>query len=131
MDRFSDSRYLLARFLAMIPPEVPGAMIILALQHPGLFIALFAIVVMLLKLGVIAIAFVAGFITSAIAGDIVTWYLGKMFGLHIWPRLPHSLRRFLLKLKDRTLFIRAHQDQTATRDEESAFSRNSHRHPHW
>jgi hypothetical protein len=56
---------------------------------------------------------------DAIVGGVVTWYLGKMFALYAWPRLPHGLRRFLLKLKDRMLFAPADQDQAATRDDES------------
>jgi hypothetical protein len=131
VDRDFDSRYLLARFLAMIPPEVLGAMILLALQHPGLVAALYAIVVVVLKFAVVALVSVSKFVLSNILGSIVVWYLAKMFMLHAWPRLPHGLRRVLLKLMPRVLFARTRQDQAAPRNDESAFSRNCHRHPHW
>jgi hypothetical protein len=84
-----------------------------------------------LKFAVVTIVFVSKFILSNILGSIVVWYLARVFVLHAWPRLPHGLRRVLLKTKDRVLFARAHQDEDAIRDDESAFSRNSHRHPHW
>lgn len=117
MDRYFDSRYLLARFLAMIPPEVPGAMVLLALQHPGLVAAIFAILfvlqIVVLKFIAVAIVSVSKFVVGAIAGSVATWYLQKMFMLHAWPRLPHGLQRYLLKLKDRILFAPADKDQAA------------------
>lgn len=130
MDRHTDILYRLARFLAGIPPEALGAMVLLALQHPGLVAALFAIVVMVLKFVVGAVFFVLKFVLSNILGSIVVWYLGRLFMIHAWPRLPHGLRQVLLKTKDRTLMIGTGQDQAATRDEKSAYSRNSKRHPH-
>ena len=93
----------------------------LATVPPVASAALFAIVVVVLK-----------FVVGAIAGNIVVWYLKKVFMLHAWPRLPYGLPRFLLKLKNRVPFARAPHDQAATHnDNESAFSRKSHRHPHW
>jgi hypothetical protein len=117
---YTDILHRLARFLAGVPPEMLGAIVLLALQHPGLVAALFAIVVSVLKFALVSIA-----------GNIVASYLRKMFMLHVWPRLPQGLRRFLPKLEDWVLFVKAHQDQAATRDGESGFSRNSKRHPHW
>ena len=106
-------------------------MVLLALQHPGLVAALFTILVVVLKIvaGVIVVA--VNFVLLSFAGNIVTWYLQKLFMLHAWPRLPHGLRRVLVKLKPRILFVPKDQDKAATRDDESAFSRNRHRHPHW
>ena len=100
-----------------------GAMVTLALQHSGLIIAIFAILfaiqVVVLKFVGVAIVSVSKIVAGAIVGSVVTWYLQKMFILHVWPRLPQDLRRFLLKLKDRMLFAPADRDQAATRDDES------------
>jgi hypothetical protein len=43
VDKHTDILYRLARFLAGIPPELLGAMVILALQHPELVVAIFPI----------------------------------------------------------------------------------------
>lgn len=112
--------YRLARFLAGIPPEVPGAMIILALQHPGLVAALFAVFfvtqMVVVKFIAVTIVYVLRYLADLIIGGIITWYLGALFVIHVWPRLPQDLRRDLLKLKDRMLF--APKDRTSTRDDE-------------
>jgi hypothetical protein len=131
VDRHADILYRLARFLAGIPPEVLGAMVLLGLQHPGLVAALFTTAGVVLKFVVVAIVFVSKIVASVIVDGVVAWYLGKMFTLHVWPRLPHGLRRFVLKQIDRMLIIPADQDQAATSNGESAVSRNSKRHPHW
>jgi hypothetical protein len=102
VDRFSDSRYLLARLLAMIPPEVPGAIVLLALQHLALVAAIFAflfvIQIVVVKFVVVAIVFILKYVAGLIIGGIITWYLGASFMLHVWPRLPHGLQDELLKL---------------------------------
>ena len=131
MDRRTNILYRLARFLAGIPPEVLGAMVLLALLHPGLVAALFATAVVVLKFSVVAIVFVSKYVASVIVDGVVTWYLAKLFILQAWPRLPHGLRRFVLKQIDRMLMIPADQDQTTTSNDESEVSRNCKRHPHW
>jgi hypothetical protein len=133
VDRFSDSRYLLARFLAIIPPEVPGAMILLALLHPGLVAAVFAILfaaqMVIVKVAAVAITFVLKYVAGLIIGGIITWYLEALLKLHVWPRLPRSLQEELLKLKGLMLFACAAQDQASTRDEGTDDPRNQERGP--
>jgi hypothetical protein len=122
VDKHTDILYRLARFLAGIPPELLGAMVILALQHPGLVVAifpiLFAIRVVILKFVGVAIVSISKFVAGAIAGSVVTWYLQKMFILHVWPTLPQDLRRFLLKLKERVLLTPPDQHEADTRDDD-------------
>jgi hypothetical protein len=119
---YTDTLYRLARFLAGIPPEALGVMVLLALQHHGLVVAifamLFAIQVMVLKFVGVAIVSMSKFVAGAIAGSVVTWYLQKMFMLHVWPRLPQDLRRFLLKLKKRVLLTPPDQHEADTRDDD-------------
>jgi hypothetical protein len=126
VDKHTDILYRLARFLAGIPPELLGAIVTLALQHPGLIVAIFAIlfaiqVVVLKFVGVVIIS-VSKFVVGAIVGSAVTWYLQKMFMLHVWPRLPQDLRRFLLKLKKRVLLTPPDQLEADTRDDGDGFS---------
>jgi hypothetical protein len=118
----TDILYRLARFLAGVPPELLGAVVLLALQHLGLLATLFAIVVIVLKFAVAAIVFVAKFILSNILGSIAVWYLARVFVIHVWPRLPQDLRRFLLKLKKRVLLIPPDQHEADTRDDGDGFS---------
>jgi hypothetical protein len=122
VDKHTDILYRLARFLAGIPPEALGVMVLLALQHHGLVVAifamLFAIQVMVLKFVGVAIVSMSKFVAGAIAGSVVTWYLQKMFMLHVWPRLPQDLRRFLLKLKKRVLLTPPDQHEADTRDDD-------------
>jgi hypothetical protein len=95
-------------------------MVLFAVQHPGLVAAIFAFFfvaqMVVVKFVAVAIAFVLKYVLGLIAGGVVTWYLQKMFMIHIWPRLPQDLRRDLLKLKDRILL--APKYQTSTRGDE-------------
>jgi len=65
------------------------------------------------------------------AGGSVSWYLKRMFEIHVWPELPPQHQRTLLMVRDCALLKRSDQDRPTTRSDESAFSRNSKRHPHW
>jgi hypothetical protein len=112
--------YRAAWFLAGIPPDTLGATVLFALEHPGLITILVAAVFSVLK-----------FVVVAILGSIVTWYVAKMLGIHVWPRLPHSLQRLLRRLEDRALLKSPERKRATAREAESAFSRNSKRHPHW
>jgi hypothetical protein len=133
VDRFSDILYLLARVLAMIPPEVPGAMIFLALLHPGLvaviFAVFFVIQMVVVKFIAVAVVFVLKYVFGLIIGGIITWYLGALFMLHVWPRLPRGLQDDLLKLKDLALFAWAAKDRASERDGGSDDPRNKDRRP--
>lgn len=104
----------------MIPPEVPGAIILLALLHPGLVAALFAVFfvvqMVVVKFIAVAIVFVLKYVFGSIISGLITSYLGALFMLHVWPKLPQDLRRDLLKLKDRILF--APKDRTSNREDE-------------
>jgi hypothetical protein len=120
MRAYANIVYRLARFFAGIPPEILGAMVLLAIQHPGLvaatFAVLFVIQMVVLKFVAVAIVFVLKYVVGIVVSGIITWYLGKLFAVHVWRRLPHDLKRSLLKLKDLILF--APSDQTSTRDDE-------------
>lgn len=126
MDKHTDILYRLARFLAGIPPELLGAIVTLALQHPGLIVAIFAILfaIQVVVLKFVGVVIISGskFVVGAIVGSAVTWYLQKMFMLHVWPRLPQDLRRFLLKLKKRVLLTPPDQLEADTRDDGDGFS---------
>jgi hypothetical protein len=126
VDKHTDILYRLTRFLAGIPPELLGAMVILAPQHSGLIVAIFAILfaiqVVVLQFVGVAIVSISKFVAGAIVGSVVTWYLQKMFILHVWPRLPQDLRRFLLKLKKRVLLTPPDQLEADTRDDGDGFS---------
>jgi hypothetical protein len=95
----SDILYRLARFLAGIPPDTLGAMVLFAVEHPELIAALFVVVLFLLK-------YVVGLIISA----IVTWYLVKMLAIHAWPKLPRNLQQLLRRIVDRVLLRPPSQD---------------------
>ena len=120
MRAYANIVYRLARFFAGIPPEILGAMVLLAIQHPGLVAATFAVLfvsqMVVLKFVAVAIVFILKYVVGIIVSGIITWYLGKLFAVHVWPRLPHDLQRSLLTLKDLILF--APSDQTSTRDDE-------------
>jgi hypothetical protein len=122
--------YRLARFLAGVPPEALGAMVLFALQHPGIIALLVAAVLFVLKYVVAAVLFALKYVVVLIIDAFVTWYLGKMFAIHLWPKLPRRLRRLLRKLEARVRLKPPGPDRPS-RDGESAFSRNSKRHPHW
>jgi hypothetical protein len=94
-------------------------MVLFAVEHPELIAALFVVVLFLLK-------YVVGLIISA----IVTWYLVKMLAIHAWPKLPRNLQQLLRRIVDRVLLRPPSQD-LPTHDSETAFFRNSKRHPHW
>jgi hypothetical protein len=120
VEKRTDFLYRLARFLAGVPPEALGAMFLIALEHPELIAALLAVVLFLLK-----------YLLGLLVSGIVAWYLGKMFAIHAWPRLPRGLQRLTQRIEDRVLLRPPGRYRTATRESESAFSRNSKRHPHW
>ena len=93
--------------------------ILFALLHPGLVAAVFAILfatqMVVVKFIAVAMVFVLKYVFGLIIGGLLTWYLGALFMLHVWPKLPEDLRRDLLKLKDRMLF--APKDETSNRDD--------------
>jgi hypothetical protein len=120
VEKCTDTLYRLARFPAGVPPDALGAMVLFAIEHPELIAALFAVVLVVLK-----------FVVGAIIGGIVTWYLGMIFAIHVWPMLPSSLRQLLRRLKEQVLLKPPGQDRADAQTDESAFSRNSKRHPHW
>src|SRR5215210_2049925 len=104
----------------MIPPEVFGAMILLALQHTGLVFAIFAVLfviqMVVVKVVAVAIVFVLKYVAGLTIGGIITWYLGALFKLHVWPRLPDEFQQSLLKLK--AIILLAPSDQDSTGDDE-------------
>jgi hypothetical protein len=95
-------------------------MILLALLHPGLVAAIFAVLfviqMVVVKFIAVAIDSVLKYVFGIIVSGVITGYLGALFMLHVWPRLPQDLRHVLLRLKDRILF--APKDQTSTHDDE-------------
>jgi hypothetical protein len=126
-----DILYRLARFLAGVPPDTLGATVLFALEHPELIAILAAVVFSVLKFIAVVVFSVLKFVVVAILGSIVTWYVVKMLGIHVWPRLPHRLQRLLRKLEDRALLRPPARKRATACESESAFSRNSKRHPHW
>ncbi len=121
--------YRLARFLAGVPPEELGAMVLIALERPELLVALFnpELLAALFALVLFALKYVVGIIISGIVG----WYLTSICKIHLWPMLPSKWQRVILVVRDRALLKKPDEDNLTDRDGESAFSRNSMRHPHW
>ena len=99
----------LARFLARVPPEMLGAVLLLLIMHPGVTV----------------------WILGLIVSGVITGYLKEFFEIHIWPEVPPGHQRRLLRMKSRALQKGPDQDQSDARGKESAFSRHSRRHPHW
>jgi len=62
---------------------------------------------------------------------IVVGYVVKMLEIHAWPKLPHGVQLILLKMVDRALLRKPSSARSVPRKDESAFSKNSKRHPHW
>ena len=120
MAKRTDMLYRLARFLAGVPPEALGAMFLIVLMHLEFVAALFALALFVLK-----------FVLAAIIGDVIVRYLGKMLGIHVWPKLPGNLRRLLRRTEDRALLRPPDQDRPTPSGHESTYSRHSRRHPHW
>jgi hypothetical protein len=112
--------YRAARYLSGLPPEVLGAAVLAVLERPDPIVVLAAIAPFVLK-------YIAGVIISG----ILTWYLKSILEIHLWPRLPSEHKRALLRIRDRALLKAPHQNRPVAPDDESAFSRNSKRHPHW
>ena len=120
MDKHTDILYRLARFLAGVPPDTLGAMVLFALENPGIMATLFAVVL-----------FVSKYVVGLIVSTFLAWYGGKMLAIHVWPRLPSRLRQLLRRVEGRILLQPPDQDRAGARGDRSAFSRNSKRHPHW
>ena len=120
MAKRTDILYRLARFLAGVPPEALGAMFLIVLEHPEFIAAHLALA-----------PFVLTYVVSAIIGGIITWYLSKMFAIHVWPNLPSTLRQRLRRTEDRVLLKPPDQEHPAPKSSETTFSRHSRRHPHW
>jgi len=99
----------LVRVLDRLPSETAAAVLLLVLAHPGI-----------LSFGMLTVV-----------GGIVTWWLVSVFTIHIWPELPPDHQQYLLKVRTSVLLKTPDQDRRTTRDDESAFSRGSQRHPHW
>ena len=97
----------LIRVLDRLPSETAAAVLLILLTHPG----------------------VLSFIVLTIVGGLVTWYVTRIFAIHVWPEIPpEHLQRLLQVL---SLVLMEKSDQPTDRDGESAYSRNSKRHPHW
>ena len=56
MEKHTDILYRLARFLAGVPPEALGAMILVATERPDLLVA------------------IALYVLNAIMGQLITWF---------------------------------------------------------
>lgn len=131
MRRLVDIHYRTARFLAGIPPDTLGVMVLFALEYPEVMAALCAVALFLLKLVVVVVLSVLKFVVLAILGSIVTWYVVKMIGIHAWPKLPPNLQRLLRRAEEWALLKGARRDRTAARRADSAPSKHNERHPHW
>lgn len=131
MDKHPDILYWLARFLAEVPPDTLGAMVLFALEHPEVMAALCAVALFLLKLVVVVVLSILKFVVLAILGSIVTWYVVKMIGIHAWPKLPPNLQRLLRRAEERALLKGAGRDRPAVRRADSTPSKYNERHPHW
>jgi hypothetical protein len=112
MKTLANILYRLARFLAGMPPEELGAMVLIALESsellaalfaPELFVALFALVLFVLK-----------YVAVIIIGEIVAWYLTSICKIHLWPKLSSENQRVLLKLQD--LILLKKTDRPTNRD---------------
>lgn len=108
--------YQLGHPLTRIPPEALAALVLLVITNPGVLPALL---------------FILKFIGGLIVGEIVVWYLKEVSDRCVWSELPSQHQRTLLEIRDCTLPKKPDQDHPTARDEESAFSKNSKRHPHW
>ena len=95
-------------------------MFLIVLEHPEFIAALLALA-----------PFVLTYVVSAIIGGIITWYLSKMFAIHVWPNLPSTLRQRLRRTEDWALLRPPDQDRPTPNGHESTYSRHSRRHPHW
>jgi hypothetical protein len=131
MEKYVYILYRLAWFLDGIPPDTLGAMVLFALTHLGLIAAFVAMVLRLIPVFVAVVLFGLKYIAGVIFDAIVTWYVVKMLAIHLWPRLPHKLKRLLRRVEDRVLLKPPEQEQDTECEPESAFSRYSKRHPHW
>lgn len=120
MSKYTNILYRLARFLTGMPPEVFGAMALVALTHPGIVAIVFASVVLVSK-------YVVGLIISG----IVAHYLRQIFEIYVRPKIPRKLRQLLQKMENRALTKPPDHDRDDTPENQSAYSRNNKRHPHW
>ena len=133
MRAYAHILYRLARFLAGVPPETLGAAIVFAVEHPGLGVAILLalehswLVVVICAVVLLVLKYLVGLLID----EFVAWYLGKMFMIHVWPKLPSGLQKLSQRIEDRILFRWLNKDRGSARETEAAFSRNSKRHPHW
>ena len=130
MRRLVDIHYRTVRFLAGIPPDTLGVMVLFALEHPEVTVALCAVALFLLKLVVVVVLSVLKFVVLAILGSIVTWYVVTMIGIHAWPKLPPNRQRLLRRAEEWALLKGARRDRTAAHRADSAPSKHNERHPH-
>lgn len=82
MGKYVHILYRLARFLAGVPPELLGALLVVVLWHPAALISPFVYVVNLLSSEVVVLLLVY----------LWTWI--------IWPRLPSKVRNAVLRVQD-------------------------------
>jgi hypothetical protein len=77
------------------------------------------------------VPFVLRYLVELLIGGFVAWYLGEMFMIHVWPKLPPGLQKLSQRIEDRILFRWLNKDRGSAHETKTAFSRNSKRHPHW
>lgn len=82
MERYVNILYRLARFLAGIPPELLGALILVVLWQPA---ALVAPVV---------------YVANVLSGEVVVVLLLILWNWIIWPRLPYKVQAAILQVRD-------------------------------
>lgn len=125
--------YRTAWFLAEIPPEPLGAAIVFAIEHPGLGAAILLAVEKSWLVAVLCavLLFLLKYLVGLLISGFVAWYFGKMFKIHVWPKLPPGFQRLSQRIEDRILFRWLYKERGAADETKAAFSRNSERHPHW
>ena len=82
MGRYADILYRLARFLAGVPPELLGALLVVVLWQPA---ALVTPVV---------------YVVNLLGGEVVFFLLYCLWTWIIWPRLPSKVRSAILRVRD-------------------------------
>lgn len=84
MERYVNILYQLARFLAGIPPELLGAIILVVLVRPDLLVAVFL------------------YVLNAVVGDLISNLLWVIFLIYVWSRLSpqkkQAVKAFLEKI---------------------------------
>jgi hypothetical protein len=68
---------------------------------------------------------------GAIIGGLVTWYSSWILAIQSWPKPLRTAQLHLRRAEDRVFLGSPSHPWPRSQEDESAYSRNSERHPHW